>query len=315
MEFLVKIPALVARFRDVKMKKITTTLFLLPLWVHAELNILDDNELAAVDGEGVNFVLEDYVYDASEAAVTIKEISGTEKIEIEDLYVMGAGSNQGADKTPITLGLLENPFNLNITDIQGGSNSGLVFSFPGDQDRQGADLGIRTRFKVVGNSRVPNGSLDVLNVSATDASLHGSNFRLWGDGTETLGDMRIRLRIDEIIIRSASCSGLSTNCSADSTLVKPYSISGIGTDLQLGFGDVFPVNFSVTTNGHFRIKATGLNSSNYQAYYDSSVAKSFIYIDNITLQATSRFPTSVNLGQSYISGIRLQYLDVQSHDL
>lgn len=281
----------------VNVKTYLPLFILLPLVSQAELSSLNDSELAAVDGEGISFVLEDYVYDASDATVTIKDISGTDQITVEKLYIMGSGSNKGTTKQAITLGRLENPFSLDIVDVEGGSNKALSFKFPDFVANRGGDFGITNKFTL------STGRTDVLEMSATDFSLDGSEIRLWGDGSETFGDLQLRIHADTIQLKNRSCATSSCDIATGGEYI---NLTNVDADLRIGYGDVFPANFSVTTDGNFRLKATGLTSSNYAAYY--ATPKSYVTIDNFNFGGT-------NLGKQTTTGIRLQYLDLQSHDI
>ncbi len=299
---------------------------------NADVQPLGDDDLASVDARGIDIALEDFIYDASSATVTITDIGGTDKIEVKELYIKGAGSNQGANDVSANIGSLDNPISLDIEQL--GPYQALALRFPESAlPSSSADIGVKYQFTVTG------GRVDTLDVDATGFDMDDSSLRLWGDGNETVGDARIKVSADTLDINTcdntANCPDQATR--ADHTVY----ITGIRADLNLGYSDVQPVNFSVTPDGQFQISAPavgeGINKAVNDNRYnlDTSAAdyrqqtidryyqelpKSSITIDN--LMAGGSRPSSgalpvggVNLGSSSLEGIRIQYLQMTSHDL
>lgn len=272
-----------------------------PLISLADLSPLNDTELSGVDGEGVNFALEDFSLEGSASDMTIEDFSGIEKVTVENLYIMGAGSNGGSSKQTITLGRLENPFNLDVVDVEGESNKALSFKFPDFFANRGADLGMRNTITLLDTGRT-----DVWELEATDFSLDGSEVRLWGNGSQTFADLQISLHADTMLVKMHSCVN-HNSCNFDAVAGGVVSLSNLDVDLRLGYGDIFPVEFDIKSDGNFTLSATGLNESNYETYYANS-AKSSIDVGNIDLRGT-------NVGRQEISGIRIQYLELVTHDI
>lgn len=296
-------------------KKYFPFILLFSLPVQAELSSLNDAELSEVDGEGINFVLEDYVYSSVDAEVSIKDISGTDSIDLYDLYIMGAGSDSGSTITPVTLGRLENPYSLDVVDIEGGSNKGLLFDFPDYVPGLGADVGLRGRYVMT------SGQINVWENITTGFSLDGSSLRLWGNGTETLVDINLHLHMDTFDVESFTCPPGTPSCdiaNVDSS-ISTVHMTNFDADLRFGHGDIFALNFGVTPAGTLLYTAKGLNATNAADYY--ATPKSHISIDNVTFGGSRLTPTTpavtggINIGESHISGIRLQYLELESHDI
>lgn len=267
----------------------------------AELTPLGDAELSGVDGEGVNFALEDFALNASGSDIIIEDFSGIERVTVENLYIMGAGSNGGSTKQTITLGRLENPFNLDVVNVEGSSNKALSFKFPDFVANRGADLGVKNTFTLLDTGRT-----DVWEFKATDFSLDGSQVRLWGNGTQTFTDLQISLHADTMAIKIHSCVD-NNSCNFDAVVGGVVSLSNLNVNLRLGYGDIFPVEFDIKSDGNFSISATGLNASNYSTYYANS-PKSSIDVGNLDLRGT-------DVGRQEISGIRIQYLELVTHDI
>lgn len=119
----------------------------------AELIGLDDQELGAVDGEGIGFILEDFAFEAGTdvASGNKLDISGIKNKDGEDVvlsvsqfYVAGANSNRGANVigNPVNLGRLLYPYNLELVD---GDTIGIadkaVFEYSAPQRKIGSVSG------------------------------------------------------------------------------------------------------------------------------------------------------------------------------
>lgn len=67
--------------------------------VEAERVALEDNELSAVQGAGIDMVLEGVLLDASQATITINDITNGSgqnvPISVKEFYLGAAGSNKG----------------------------------------------------------------------------------------------------------------------------------------------------------------------------------------------------------------------------
>ncbi len=115
----------------------------------AELVVLDDQELGAVDGEGIGFILEDFAFEAGTDVANgnkldisgIKNKSGQEVVlSVSQFYIAGSGSNRGANVigNPVNLGRLLYPYNLELVD---GDTIGIadkaVFEYSAPQRNTG----------------------------------------------------------------------------------------------------------------------------------------------------------------------------------
>lgn len=83
---------------------------------------LADEELSAVQGAGFGFVLEGIMLDATQANITLNDIERVRAdgikenmpVKLSEFYLSGSGSNNGANKTPVTLGRLNHPFTVTL---------------------------------------------------------------------------------------------------------------------------------------------------------------------------------------------------------
>lgn len=283
----------------------------------ADLKPLDDATMSDLDGAGLAFVLEDFVYDASSAEVSIKDVVGVDKINVESLYIMGEGSNKGANQTAITLGRLEDPYSFDVDKID--SETGLVLNFPsiGLNSREKADVGVKFKFSL-------SGKTDIVDMSATGFSLNGSRIRLWGNSSDTLGDLRLRLRSDTL--DTLTCDNGAANCNSDGERNShTVYLTGVAADLFLGSGTRQPLNFSIKSDGNFvfELKAITLADVNAGVYTPGNanyIDKSRVSINNLNFggsrPSTAGTPQGgANLGRTAIDGLRFQYLRVESYDL
>lgn len=88
---------------------------------YADMKAMDDSELSEVEGAGIGFVLDGIVFDASQATITINDITNgggaaapNVPISVKEFYMAAAGSNKGATLNPTNVGRLAYPFALNL---------------------------------------------------------------------------------------------------------------------------------------------------------------------------------------------------------
>lgn len=100
---------------------------LLPFSVTAELVSLNDQQLGAVDGEGIGFIFEDFAFEAGTDVASgnrldisgIKNSNGQDVVlSVSQLYIAGSGSAQGENVigNPVNLGRLLYPYNIELVD-------------------------------------------------------------------------------------------------------------------------------------------------------------------------------------------------------
>ncbi len=91
----------------------------------AELQSLDDQGLASVEGQGLGLVLENFKFEHRDDAANgkIYRIEGLKSsfgedvvVAVDQLYIARAGSNYGETLNPVNLGRLGNPFNIDVVD-------------------------------------------------------------------------------------------------------------------------------------------------------------------------------------------------------
>ena len=99
---------------------------LLPLsYASAEMTSLSDNDLSEVDGAGIGFVMDDFVFSHGNDAGSGKvfKISGLNdsngepvSVTVNQLYIARADSDHGTNLNAVNLGRLSNPYEIDLLD-------------------------------------------------------------------------------------------------------------------------------------------------------------------------------------------------------
>ena len=200
----------------------------------------------------------------------------------------------------------------------------IAFSLSNGQARRaGLDIGLEFEF----NLNLAEGGTrnDFLDIDMRGVFIDGTSFKLWSrpstdpaaPGSELLGELRLNLFAKEIDIRACD----NTVCNTDALReANTLNLDNFILSLNLGYGDVQPVKFSATSEGHFQFKLENPDWTNefanpddlsaeafYEDYY-ANAPKSYLHIGDVRVGNTS-------LGSSTISGARAQYLSVTTRDL
>lgn len=195
--------------------------------------------------------------------------------------------------------------------------------FNGQVRRAGLDIGLEFEFNL---NRSEGGTReDFLDVDMRGVFIDGTSFKLWSrpstdpsaPGSELLGELRLNLFAKELDIRACDDTVCNTEALREANTL---NMDNFILSLNLGYGDVQPVKFSATSEGHFQLKLEnpdwtseyanpeGLSAEAfYQDYYENA-PKSYLHIGDVRVGNTS-------LGSSTISGARAQYLSVTTRDL
>lgn len=200
----------------------------------------------------------------------------------------------------------------------------IALSLSNNQARRaGLDIGVEFEFKL--NLAEGGTRDDFLDIDMRGVFIDGTSFKLWSrpssdpsaPGSELLGELRLNLFAKEIDIRACD----SMDCNTDELReANTLNMDNFILSLNLGYGDVQPVKFSATSEGHFQLKLEDPDWSNefanpdglsaqdfYEDYYENA-PKSYLHIGDVRVGNTS-------LGSSTISGARAQYLSVTTRDL
>lgn len=268
------------------MKKVLLPLLLMPLLAQAEMIEMADSELSKVDGAGIGFVGEGLVFDATQATITINDITNGNgqnvPISVKEFYLAAVGSNKGASLNPVNVGRLAYPFALNLAkgeqlrslrddgqwvQTTPSNISVLELTFPammtsgGNPCIQGfadagstcssraserVDMGIRYDFQVAA------GRKDILNFDFGELVMDGSYLRLWGDSSRAQLVGEARLNIYARTLELMSCDSVNSTCdTAAEQAARTIYLTNSYANVSLGYGKTQPLLFDVLSNGQF----------------------------------------------------------------
>lgn len=327
----------------------------------AELKGLSEREMARIDGAGLGLVFENFKFshgtdqpDANGEQARIFRISGIKStdgrdvdITVNHLYISGTGSNYGENLSPVNLGRLANPWEIDVVDgntigvpdkavlqfsapsqvaaaegydcfgASASVGTGTCSSRPATADYIGerADVGIQMNV-AVGDDRSAN-----INIHAKSAVIDGSYLRLWGDNNrrQMVGQFKLNFYSPEVSINACAQDGSSCG----SRII----LSNFALELALG-NELQPMLFDVDGSGNFvveiaairqpasgEIGADGLRSSSnaetwdfYNSYYTNPDYRSNLSIGNFSV-------ADRDFGSARVQGMLIQHLNIQTKDL
>ncbi len=226
-----------------------------------------------------------------------------------------------------------------------GTINDIAIAIDGGQvRRQGMDIGSRFKFELV-NENKNTGEItrvdDFLSFELRGVYLDGAYMRLWSRPDESglselQGELSLRFFAKEYAISSCGveCEILPDDSSEtiqdkvllrDSTALK---LNNYLYDLNLGYGDIQPMTFQVTSDGNFLFEMdmpdfdrTGLPRTVenvrefFNDYYDNA-PKSNLIIGQVQIGSVPESgPNYGDLGGVRAVGVRAQYLRIESFDL
>ncbi|WP_044873484.1 hypothetical protein [Pseudomonas sp. LFM046] len=277
----------------------------------AELKALDDAELSSVEGAGIGFVLDNILLDATNATITINDITNGSgqnvPISVKEFYLGATGSNKGASLSPVTIGRLNHPFALNLAKGESmltlrddgqwvqttpSNVTVLEFMFP-ERLTGAAGQPCIAGFAAAGNScssrasekvdlgirfdfQVAAGRTDILNLDFAELSMDGSYLRLWGDSTrnQMVGEARINLFAKSMQIMS--CAANTSGCTtATEQRDRTIFLNDAYANISLGYGKSQPLLFDVSSNGQFVLELPNPTASGTTQAQKDALATDF----------------------------------------
>lgn len=273
---------------------LSTVLLSVVSQVNAELIGLDDQELGAVDGEGIGFILEDFAFEAGTDVANGNrlDISGVKNkdgqdvvLSVSQFYVAGASSNRGANVigNPVNLGRLLYPYNLELVD---GDTIGIagkaVFEYSAPRRNTGSLSGSDSMLVVATEARSGAKGQRVDRVTGIDTSVLSS-------GATELADFGIRYDLNVAGFQAQSLEGHAQGVAIDGSYIRLWGENNemvgnlafkvfaseltfyacdsdgnnCGQDVrfqnfvlenELGWGEKQPVTFEVDASGNFTIE-------------------------------------------------------------
>jgi hypothetical protein len=263
----------------------------LPATMAGAMEPLSDAELSDVQGAGLGFVLDKVLLDGSGAQIVINDITDGQgrnvPISVKNLYLGAAGSNKGSNLSPVTIGSLDHPFELELAkgeELRSLRDDGqwvqttpnnitvLSFKFPerlvagGNPCIDGyaaagsncstsasgrADLGLRFDFQVAA------GRTEMLALDFHQLVMDGSYLRLWGDpgqngNGELVGEARINIFAKTLEVMS--CAQANCNTAGETVAqrgARTLYITNGYANIALGYGKSQPLRLRSSADGQF----------------------------------------------------------------
>lgn len=276
---------------------------------------LSDQEMSAVQGEGLGFVLDQVLLDGSGAQIVINDITDGQgrnvPISVKNLYLGAAGSNKGSNLNPVTIGSLDHPFELELAKgeelrtlrddgqwVQTTPNNITVLSFKfperlvagGNPCIDGyaaagsncstaasgrADLGVRFDFQVAA------GRTEMLALDFHQLVMDGSYLRLWGDpgqngNGELVGEARINIFAKTLEIMS--CAQASCDITGETAAqrgARTLYVTNGYANIALGYGKSQPLRLRSSADGQFVLELQNPTASGTTTAQRQALASDF----------------------------------------
>ena len=287
--------------KNIRYMMFSAVLLSMTVQTQAELVGLDDQELGAVDGEGIGFILEDFAFEAGTDVASgnkldisgIKNKSGQDIVlSVSQFYIAGSGSSRGANVigNPVNLGRLLYPYNLELVDGDAiGIADKAVFEYSAPHRNIGSLSGTDSMLVVATEARSGATGERVDRVTGLDTSVLSSR------ATE-LADFGIRYDLNVAGSQAQSLEGHAQGVAIDGSYIRLWGENNemvgnlafkvfasdltfyacdsngnnCGQDVrfqnfvlenELGWGEKQPVTFEVDSSGNFTIEVGRLNSA------------------------------------------------------
>lgn len=285
----------------------------------ADLQVMDDSQLADATGEGLGLVIEDFVFNSDSAVLTVSEINDASGNPVEigwsELYIMGEGSQNGTAETPVDIGNYFNPWTISSQRGTADWSAGGEAVHSGEYAAIGDDLALlefaTSDYESPAQDTVSYVT-DCVMGAASDCATRtaqrrsgadvGSRFRFaFASGREDVLDIDIRgMYVDGTHMRLWSSpdengqSELSGNirlalfaeelnidvCNGVcNNTTSVLNIDNLLLDLNIGYGEIQPVKFSATSDGNFVLELTAPDPTPLGIDTTDSVAMQQFYDD------------------------------------
>lgn len=278
----------------------------------AELTPIDDSLLSNVDGQNgaaIGFIWDNVYAVGEDVKLTLDFDSGIPLV-FTDFYWVGHdsarkgdsiyGGNVGSHDDPYFLNIQEESVTLEDGNTLTGTT--LVSAFPegsykgGNLDVGKMDLGALMTLKHA------SGNTDETWLLFNGMFLDGTYLKFWspaGGGLAMSGE--IKFHADELIFQTATVNGAPSNNPNSS-----WKILGFDLYLPIGQSLYQPASLTISEDQQIVFEIAPVNNNTKAAFYAAPTGS--IVAKNITLN-------DWNAGKSYIEGIQIQHLKVQTHDL
>lgn len=279
---------------------------------YAELQSLDDHTLSNVHGQSGNaigYVLDDVYITGEDAELTLDFDSGIPLV-FSNLYWVGHDSAISGDGVyGADVGSSDDAFFINTQEesitLENGETieaTTLVAAFPegdykaGNPDSGKMDLGALMTLEHT------SGNVDETWLIFNGMDLDGTYLKYWapeGGGLALSGE--INFSADELVFQTSSVDGLPSD-----SLDTAWKISDFDLYLPIGHSLYQPATLEINDEQHLIFEIAAIDENSAEQFYDAPTGN--LTADNITLN-------NWDAGSSYIEGIQIQHLKVETHNL
>lgn len=175
----------------------------------------------------------------------------------------------------------------------------------GGSRRDGLDIGSKFSFEVY-DSDTGGYRTDYLDFDLTGVTADGSYLRLWSENDKLDGELNIVLYADTLNISTCGISNCTNQAQKDASTIFGKNVY---LKLALGYGEVQPLSFTVTSDGQFELELSEITYEAVQNGFYMNAPKSNLFVGNINLGGNQ------DLGSLQVKGLSANYLRVRSHDL
>ncbi len=278
----------------------------------AELTPIDDAALSNVDGQNgaaIGFVWDDVYATGEDIKLTLDFDSGIPLVFTDFYWVGHDSARKGNDVYGGNVGSYDDPFFLNIqeeqitlTDGEVMTSTTLVTAFPeGSYKGSNLDAG-KMDLGALMTLEHASGNTDETWLLFNGMHLDGTYLKSWApDGGGLAMSGELNFHADELIFQTATVNAAPSN-----NLNTAWRIAEFDLYLPIGQSLYQPASLTISEEQQIIFEIAAVNSNTAAAFYAAPTGS--VRAENISLN-------DWNAGASYIEGIQLQHLRVQTHDL
>lgn len=281
---------------------------------YAELTPMDDASLSAIEGQNGNAIglVWDDVYVTGKDAKLTLDFDSDIPLVFSDFYWIGHDSDRSGDNVyGGNVGSYNDPYFFNVQDdsvtLKDGTtlqNSTLIAAFPegdykteaGNPDAGKMDLGMLMTLEHA------SGNTDETWLLFNGMDLDSTYLKLWApDGGGLAMSGELNFHADELIFQTASVNGAPSD-----NLNTAWRINDFDLYVPLGNSLYQPVTLEADEDQQIVFEIAAINTNTAEQFYTEPTGH--LTAGNIQIN-------DWDSGRSYIDGIQIQHLRVQTHDL
>lgn len=291
-------------------------LSLLALNAQAELTSLDDDMLAGVDGgNSVIAAVFDDVYIQSDDAELVLDFDSGIPLRFNNFYWLGHDAKPQSDELyGATIGSAQDPFfiaiqqeSVTLEDEQLDGTAVVIAMPEGDYKQHLNDPNAgRMDLGVLMTLEHQSGNTDETWLLFNGMDLDGSYIKFWApDNGGLAASGELNFHADELIFQTGSVLIDGAQQPSDD-LSSAWKISQFDAYVPLGNTLYQPLTLNTDEDQQLVLEIAAIDANSAERFYSEPLGH--ISADNITIN-------DWDAGSSYIEGIQVQHMRVQTHDL